>query len=80
MCVLFDGGCTRAIQRHRAVTIHAYLIGWLAQLRVVVRSVYVVTAKACDAATVHYALHEIISLHPVLVCRGIREMRERQLA
>ena len=80
MRVLFDGGGAWTVQGKRAVTIHANLVRWFSQLRIVVRSVHVVATKARDAATVHHALYEIIALHAVFVSGAIREMREGGLA
>jgi len=36
----------------------------------------IVTIEACDSASIHYALHEIIPLHPVLTCGAVCKMRE----
>jgi hypothetical protein len=36
--------------------------------------------EAGHAAAVHRALHKILTLHAVLVCRAIGEMRKRSLA
>lgn len=41
---------------------------------------HVVAGEASNSAPVHDALHKIISLHPVLMRRAIREMREGSLA
>jgi hypothetical protein len=40
---------------------------------------YIVAAKAGDSMCVHHTRHEIVSLHPVLVSRPVRKMRERRL-
>ena len=40
----------------------------------------IVTARAGHAVAIHHALHEVVALHAVLVCRAIREMREGGLA
>ena len=45
-----------------------------------VRAMYIVAAKTGDATTVHYALHEIVSLHAVFMRRAVRKMREAQFA
>ena len=37
---------------------------------------HIVAAKACYTASVHDALHEIISLHAILVSAAIGIMRE----
>ncbi len=66
--------------RTGAVAIEAYLVGWLFQLRVIFRAVYIMAVETGDPAPVHDALHEIVSLHPVLVRRPIREMSEAQLS
>ena len=72
--------CTGTIPRIGAVAIQAKFIRGFAQLRVIVRAVYVVAVKAGDAAPVHDALRKIISLHAVLVRRAVWKMREAQLA
>ena len=79
MRVIFNGGGAWAIQGHGAVTIHAKLVGWFSQLSVILASMYVVTAKASHAATVHHALNESVSLHSILMRRAIRIVRESLL-
>jgi hypothetical protein len=74
--VLFDRGGARAVERERAVAVEADLVAGLAELRVILGAVNVVTAEAGDAAAVHHALHEVISLHAVFVGGAIGEMRE----
>jgi hypothetical protein len=41
---------------------------------------HIMAAKARDTACVHNAGHEIVPLHPILVRRPVRKMRERRLA
>src|SRR5215467_6341608 len=41
---------------------------------------YTTLFRSRDAALVHHALREVVPLHPVLVRRAVREMRERRLA
>src|SRR5262245_65383409 len=57
----------------------AQLLRRFDQVGVVAGAVDVVAAEAGDAARVHQALREIIALHPVLVRRAVREMRERRV-
>src|SRR5579883_985187 len=70
----------RPVRRHGAVAFQTKLVACGAKLRVVRRSVHVVTIEARHAAPVHYALHEVISLHAVLVRGAIRKMREGRFA
>ena len=44
------------------------------------RAVCIVTIEACDPAPVHHALHEIVSLHPVLVRGAVGKIRKVGLA
>lgn len=80
MRVLFDCPGARAIQRKRSMAIEAKFVRGFSQLRVVVRAMCVVAAEARDAATVHHALHEIISLHAILVGGAVGIMREGRVA
>src|ERR1700722_9686977 len=76
MSMLLDGGGAWAVERKRAVTIEAKAVGGLAQLRVIFGAVNVVATEAGDAAAVHHALHEIISLHAIFVRGAVGEMGE----
>jgi len=76
MSVLFDRGGAGAVERKRAMAVQADLIAGLAELGVVVRAVHIVATEAGDAAAVHHALHEIISLHAIFVGCAVGEMRE----
>ena len=80
MRVLLDARGVRTVGRCGAVTRQTQLPGRLHEVRVVRRAVGVVTTEAGDASVIHDALHEIVSLHPVLMSRVIGEVRERQLA
>ena len=62
------------------MTAQAELLDGLAELRVVLCAVYVVTGSAGDAVLVHNALHEIIALHPVLVRGSVRKVSEGRLS
>jgi len=62
------------------VTIQTKLISGLAKLRVIFRAVHVVAREAGNPVLVHYALHEVIALHAVLVRGAIRKVREGELA
>ena len=80
MRVLFDCPGARAVQRKRSMAIEAKFVRRFSQLRVVVRAMRIVAAEACDTATVHHALHEIISLHAILVSGAVRIMGEGRVA
>jgi hypothetical protein len=56
------------------MTIQTKLVGRAAKLRVVSRTVRVVTIEASNSTPVHHALHEIIALHSILVRGPIRKM------
>ena len=76
MRVFFKSSSARPVGRQRAMAIQTKLVGWLSELRVISGAVSVVTIEACDSASVHHALHEIVSLHAVLVCGSIRIMKK----
>ena len=76
MRVRFKSGLMRAVRRHRSVTVETELIRRLDQLRVIASAMHVVAIETGDSVVIHDALHEIISLHPVLICRAIREVVE----
>src|SRR5580698_2309414 len=80
MGVLLDRGRARAIRRHRCVTIETEFVGGLPQLRIVIGAVNVVATEAGHSSPIHYALHEIISLHTVLVRSAVGEMRKGLIA
>lgn len=58
------------------MAVQAELIGRLAQLSVIGCAMSVVTIETRNPATVHYALDEVITLHPVLVSRAIGVIKE----
>jgi hypothetical protein len=66
----------RSVRRTWSMAVKAQLICWLAELGVVVSAVDIVTRGTSDSVAIHYALHEIISLHAVLVRCAIRKMQE----
>src|SRR5579859_2858148 len=78
--MLFEGGRMWAVLGVRSVTGRANLLGRLDQHRIVVGAMGIVAAETSDAAGVHQALHEIIALHAILVCRAVGKMGERHLA
>ena len=45
-----------------------------------IRSMHIVAAEARDTAAVHQAVHVIVRLHPVLLCRSLRVVRKRGFA
>ena len=47
------------------------------EICVVVSAVHIVTTEAGHTTPIHQALHKVISLHPVLMARAIREMCKR---
>ena len=69
MRVLRDRRRMRTVRRRRRVARQAEIANRLDQIRVVRRAVHVVAAEAGHAAAVYEALHEVVALHPVLVCR-----------
>jgi hypothetical protein len=69
--MLCDGRSVRSGRRRWPVAIKAEPIGRFAQLRVISRTMNVMAVETCDATTLHYALHEIVALHAVLVCGAV---------
>ena len=80
--VLLKSRRARPVGQTRSVTGKAELVAVdrRAQLRVVIGPVNVVATETCDAAPIHHALHEVVSLHAILMGRAVRKMRERRLA
>ena len=76
MRVFFKSSRVRPVGRQRTMTIQTKLVGRLSELRVISGAVSVVTIEACDSVPVHHALHEIVSLHPVLVCGSVRKVKK----
>src|SRR5690242_14074411 len=72
----FERRRSRPVRRHRSVTVEAEFIGGLAQLRIVISAVYVVTGRTGYPVAIHDALHEIIPLHAVFVRRPISKVEE----
>lgn len=72
----FQAGSARPVRRKRAVAREAQLIRRHNKLRVVTRSVHIMTTEASNPAPVHDALHEIVALHSVLVGGAISEIIE----
>ena len=70
----------RTVPRTGSVTIQADLIRGFSQLRIITGPVHVVAIETGDTATVHDALHEIVSLHAILVRGAFWEMSEAKLA
>ncbi|MGB2667364.1 MAG: hypothetical protein WAK48_25410 [Candidatus Acidiferrum sp.] len=62
------------------MAVHAQLVPWFSQLRIVVRAMHIVATETGHAVAVHDALYKIISLHTVLVRGAIREMSESRFA
>src|SRR5215831_13876868 len=52
----------------------------LDQIRIVFGSVNIMTTEAGDAAAVHHALNEIVSLHSILVGSALGKVRKTLLA
>jgi hypothetical protein len=71
---------TRTFRGHRGMAIEAELIHGLAELRVVLRPVDIMTTETGDSATVHQALHKVVSLHAVFVGCTIGKMVEAKIA
>jgi hypothetical protein len=78
--VLLDGGRARAVGRTRAVAIEAQNIDGLEQVGVVSGSVHIVATEAGHATGIHHAIHEIITLHSILVAGTVGEMGKGCLA
>ena len=76
MCVFLQSCGMRAVRGVRAMTIEANLVGRLAELRIVISAVDIVTGSAGHAMSVHHALYKVIALHPVLVCGAVSEIEE----
>lgn len=62
------------------MAIQAKLVGRFAQLGVVVCAVHIMAREAGDAATIHHALHKIVSLHAIFVGGAVGIMRESSFA
>jgi hypothetical protein len=62
------------------MTVKTKLVGRLAELRIVVGAVDIVAGSAGHSVTVHHALHNVVALHPVLVCCAIGKVQEICLA
>ena len=62
------------------MTVQAELIYGLSELGIVFRAVNVVTGGTTNTPLVHHALHEIVTLHAVLVRRSIGEVEKVSLA
>jgi len=58
------------------MTVHADLVSWFAKLSMIVRPINVVTGSTSNPALIHYALHEIIALHAILVCGSIGKIEK----
>ena len=52
----------------------------LDQVGIVARAMNIMAAEAGDAAPIHQALHEIVSLHSILMGCSVREMGEGSLS
>src|SRR6185295_4786365 len=73
-------GHARAGLPLRPVALQAHLVAREPQEGVLPAAVRVVARVAANALLVHPALHEVVSLHPVLVSRSIREVGEAGLS
>lgn len=78
--VLFDAGGMRPVLRVGAVAGQAKGVALLAHNSRIVGAMRIVTIEAGDAARIHQALDEIITLHPVLVRRSVGEVGEGRFA
>src|SRR5579872_7436467 len=78
--VLLDGRRTRAVGRTRTVTIEAQNIDGFEQVGVVFSAMHIVASEAGHAAGIHHAIHEIITLHSILVARAVGKMGKGGLA
>lgn len=62
------------------MTIQTEFVYRLSELGIVLRAMHVVTGRATDGVLVHHALHEVVTLHPVLVCSSVGKVSECRLA
>src|ERR1700722_17885365 len=51
-------------------------VPWLLQVRHVVIAMHIMAVKASQLAVIHIALHEVIALHAIFVCRHVRKLKE----
>src|SRR5579864_1183327 len=80
MCVRFDRRRMWTVLGVWPVTREADFIDGPAKNRLIGRPMGIVAREAGDAAAIHEALNEVVPLHPVLMGRAVREVREGQLA
>src|SRR5215216_550021 len=80
MGMLLDRRGTGAVRRIRTVAGEANRRGRFDEVGVIRSPMRVVAARARHTARIHQALHEIVTLHPVLVAGSIGEMSEGRLA
>ena len=76
VCMLLNGSGMGAIGRTRAVAGETNCGRRFEEIRIVRASVWVMATGTRYAMGVHRTLHEIIALHPVLVCGAIGEVSE----
>lgn len=79
LCMKLDRTAGAWLQ-HGIVALQADGVPGQAQIRLVFGPMHIVAGEAPDALQVHLALHVIVSLHPILVCRPFRPVRERRCA
>lgn len=80
MRVFFNAAGVRTIGRFWTMAFETHDTCRLDQQSLIIGAMDVVATRALHAAVIHHALHEIIALHPILVSRSVREVRERGLA
>ena len=76
MGMFLDARCMRPVLRIGAVAGRANLRNGLAQHGFILGAMWIMATETGDAPVVHQALGEIVALHPVLVRRTLRKMRE----
>ena len=79
MCMFLDRTCMRAVRGTRPVALQAHDIRRFDQQGIVFGSVNIVATGALHTAVVHKALHEIVSLHAILMCCPIRKVSKGSL-
>lgn len=80
VCVLLKARGVRSVGRVRAVTVEAEFLRRFAELSVVVGAVGIVASCAGHAVAIHHTLHEVITLHTILVARSVRVVEKVSLS
>lgn len=73
----FDANAARSIGGLRPVAFQTHPVARLDQVGVVFRPMRVMTGSAGNTSSKHQALHEIVTLHSILVSSAVSEVSER---